>query len=60
MRIRTEGKVERLGGEVTDDVCGVSSPERHNTLVPVCASEAVGDALVRRRETALLDLKIIG
>ncbi len=24
---RTEGKVERLGGEVSDDVRGVSSPE---------------------------------
>lgn len=55
---RTEGKVKRLSGEVTDNVRGVSSPERHDAFVGVCASEAVGDALVRSRQAALLDLEI--
>lgn len=57
---RTESEVKRLGGEVTNDVGGVSSPERNNTLVTVRAGEAVSDALVRRRKTTLLDLKSIG
>ena len=52
----TEGKVERLGGEVPDDVGGVATPERQKTLVAVRAGKAVADAFVRRGETALLDL----
>jgi hypothetical protein len=50
-----ESKVQGLGGEVTDDVGGVTTPEGGQTLVGVGATEAVGDALVRVRETALLD-----
>ena len=54
---RTEGKVQGLRREVTDDVGGVATPERQKTLVAVRAGKAVGDALVRLRETALLDLR---
>ena len=53
----TEGKVQGLGGEVTDDVGGVTTQERYQALVAVRAGEAVDDALVGRRETALLDLE---
>ena len=52
----TEGKVQGLGGEVTDDVGGVSSPEGEETLVLVGTCEAVGNTLVRTGETTLLDL----
>ena len=52
----TEGKVQGLGGEVTDDVGGVSSPEGDETLIPVCTCEGITDALVRCRQTTLLDL----
>ena len=54
---RTEGKVQGLRREVTDDVGGVATPERQKTLVAVRAGKAVGDALVRLGETALLDLR---
>ena len=52
----TEGKVQGLGGEVTDDVGGVSSPEGEETLVLVGTGEAVVNTLVRTGETTLLDL----
>ena len=52
----TVGKVQGLGGEVTDDVGGVSSPEGEETLVLVGTGEAVGNTLVRAGETTLLDL----
>ena len=54
----TEGKVQGLGGEVTDDVGRVTSPEGEQALFTVCAGEAVNDTLVGRRETTLLDLKM--
>ena len=54
----TEGKVQGLRREVTDDVGRVTTPEREETLVAVRAGKAVGDALVRLRETALLDLRM--
>ena len=53
---RTEGKVERLGREVTDDVGSVATPQRNETLVAVGADEGVTDTLVRAVEAALLDL----
>jgi hypothetical protein len=56
---RTEGEVERLGGEVTDNVGGVATPERDKAFILVGAAEAVGDTLVGRRETALLDHLIL-
>ena len=52
----TEGKVQGLGGEVTDDVGGVSSPEGEETLIFVGTSETVNNTLVRVAETTLLDL----
>ena len=54
--IRTEGKVQRLGREVPDDVGGVTSPQREDTLVTGGAREAVTDALVGLSKTTLLDL----
>mmetsp|Transcript_16361 Transcript_16361/g.35559 ORF Transcript_16361/g.35559 Transcript_16361/m.35559 type:complete len:369 (-) Transcript_16361:25-1131(-) len=39
-----EGKVERLGGEVTHDVGDVAAPEGGNTLLGSHAAEAVDDA----------------
>jgi hypothetical protein len=53
---RTEGKVEGLGREVTDDVGGVSSPQRNETLFPVRAAEGISDALVGGGQAPLLDL----
>jgi hypothetical protein len=50
-----EGKVQRLGREVPDDVGGVSSPERDETLIGVGPGETVRDTLVRGSETTLLD-----
>ena len=52
----TEGEVQSLGREVTDDVGGVTTPEREKALVPVGAAEAVADALVGGSQTTLLDL----
>lgn len=54
-----EGKVESLGGEVTDDVSSVTTPEGDKTLLLVSANEAVANALVRGGETALLDHLIL-
>ena len=44
-----------LGGEVTDNVGGVSTPEGGESLVGVGALEAVTDAVVGGGEAALLD-----
>lgn len=38
-----ESEVQGLGGEVTDDVGSVTSPERDDTLIGSGALEAVGD-----------------
>ena len=53
---RTEGEVQRLRGEVPDDVGSVTTPEGKKTLVTVRARKAVADALVGLGETTLLDL----
>jgi hypothetical protein len=50
-----EGKVKSLSGEVSDDVGGVSSPERNNTLLGGGSLEAVNDTGVGSRKSALLD-----
>ena len=41
-----EGEVERLGGEVPDDVDDVAPPEGQSALLLVHAAEAVHDAVV--------------
>lgn len=50
-----EGKVQGLGGEVSDDVGSVSSPEGGETFLLVGSAEAVTDTLVRRSQSTLLD-----
>jgi hypothetical protein len=57
MSSRTKGEVEGLCWEVTDDVGGVTSPQRQNTFFSVNSSEAVHDALVGGSQTTLLDLE---
>jgi len=49
-----ESEVQGLGGEVTDDVGSVTSPERDNTLIGSGALEAVGDTGVLVRKAASL------
>ena len=46
-----ESEVQGLGGEVTDDVGSVTSPERDDTLIGSGALEAVGDTGVLVGET---------
>lgn len=41
-----EGEVQRLGGEVTDDVGEVTTPEGQETLLPGNADEGIDDTLV--------------
>lgn len=57
LEVVLEGKVEGLGGEVTDDVGSVTTPEGGKTLLGVDTREAVSNALVGLGETALLDPK---
>jgi len=59
LEVVLEGKVQSLGGEVTDNVGRVTTPERNQALVRIGASEAVDDALVWVRETTLLDHLIL-
>ena len=54
---RTEGKVEGLGGEVTNDVGGVASPQGDKTLILVGTGESITDTLVGGGKTTLLDLE---
>lgn len=56
--MHTEGKVQGLGREVPDDVGGVSSPERKDTLVAVSTGESITNALVGGGKTTLLDLRV--
>ena len=55
LEVVLEGKVQGLGGEVSDDVGRVASPERDETLVGVGAAGAVGNARVRSRKSARLE-----
>lgn len=55
LEVVLEGEVKSLSREVSDDVGGVTSPERGKTLVLVGPGEAVADTLVRGSKTALLD-----
>jgi hypothetical protein len=54
-----ESEVQGLGGEVTDDVGGVTTPEREDTLVLGSALEALGDTVVLAVETAGLEHLIL-
>ena len=56
---RTEGKVQGLGREVTDNVGSVATPERDQAVIRIGATEAVHNTLVRARETTLLDHLIL-
>jgi len=55
LEVVLEGKVQSLGGEVTEHVGGVTTPQGSETLVPVGPGEAVTDTLVRVGKTTLLD-----
>lgn len=55
LEVVLEGEVERLSGEVSDHVGGVSSPEGGDSLVGVRSPEAVPDTGVRGGKSALLD-----
>jgi len=55
LEVVLEGEVESLGGEVSDDVGGVSSPQRSDTLLLVDTGETVTNTLVWGRKTTLLD-----
>lgn len=59
LEVILEGKVQSLGGEVTDDVGGVSAPERLDTLIGDDTLEAVTDTLVGVGETASLEHLIL-
>ncbi len=53
---RTEGEVQSLCREIPDDVGSVSSPEGHKAFLGVGTLEGIGNTLVRRGKTTLLDL----
>lgn len=55
----TEGEVQGLGGEVTDDVGSVTSPQGNNTLGGGGTLEAVNDTGVLAVETTGLDHLIL-
>jgi hypothetical protein len=55
LEVVLEGEVKSLGGEVSDDIGGVTSPQRDKTLIGVGSGETVTDTLVRVGETTLLD-----
>jgi len=59
LELVTESEVQGLGGEVTDDVGSVATPQGHDTLIGSGALEAVTDASVAVRETAGLDHLIL-
>jgi hypothetical protein len=54
-----ESEVQGLGGEVTDDVGSVTTPQGENTLSLRCALEAVGDTGVLAVETTGLEHLIL-
>lgn len=55
----TESKVQRLGREVSDDVGGVTTPQRNNTLVLDGSREAVTDTVELSVQTARLQHLIL-
>lgn len=56
----TESEVQGLGREITDDVGGVTTPQRSNTLVVDGSSETLRDTVVFPVETAGLQHLILG
>jgi hypothetical protein len=54
-----ESEVERLGGEVTDDVGGVTTPEGEDTLVLSGTAEALANAVVLAVKTTGLEHLIL-
>lgn len=54
-----EGQVEGLGGEVTDHVGNVTTPQRTETFRLDGSGEAITNAAVRVRKTARLDHLIL-
>ena len=54
-----EGEVEGLGGEVTEHVGRVTTPQRENTLIFGGTAEALDDTLVPAVETTRLDHLIL-
>jgi hypothetical protein len=59
LELVTEGKVQGLGGEVTDDVGSVTTPKSNGTLIGHGALEAVANAVVLAVKTTLLDHLIL-
>lgn len=59
LELVAESEVEGLGGEVTDDVGGVATPQGHDTLIGGGALEAVDDTVVAAVETAGADHLIL-
>jgi hypothetical protein len=55
----TESEVQSLGWEVTDDVGGVTSPQRDDALLLCRSLEALYDTVVLAVETASLDHLIL-
>ncbi|KAM0068479.1 hypothetical protein Hdeb2414_s0002g00073631 [Helianthus debilis subsp. tardiflorus] len=51
--------VTNLSREVTDDVSGVASPQRHNSLILDCPTETITNTLVWLRKTTSLDHLIL-
>jgi len=54
-----ESEVQSLGGEVTDDVGGVTTPQGENTLLSGGPLEAVDDTVVLAVETTGLEHLIL-
>ena len=59
LELITESEVQGLGGEVTNDVGSVATPQGHDTLIGSGAAEAVHNAGVAAVETASLDHLIL-
>lgn len=54
LELVAESEVQGLGGEVTDDVGSVATPQGHDTLIGGGTAEAVGDTVVLAVKTTLL------
>jgi len=59
LELIAESEVQGLGGEVTDDVGSVATPEGEETLIGSGALKAVNDAGVAAVKTASLDHLIL-
>ncbi len=59
LELVTEGEVQSLSREVTNDVGRVTTPEGHNALIGSGATEAVHDASVTAVKTTGFDHLIL-